>query len=70
MMTQHLFHDRAKVGIAMARVTPSSALAGAIILGLTRRRYAELIATADIALDEPEAAITPTSRDTILGTES
>lgn len=70
MMTQHLFHDRAKVGIAMAIVTPASALAGAVILGFARRRYAELIATADIALDEPEPAITPTSRDAILGTES
>ena len=70
MMTQHLFHDRAKVGIAMAIVTPASALAGAVILGLARRRYAELIATADIALDEREPAITPTSRDAILGTES
>jgi MFS family permease len=50
MMTQHLFHDRAKVGIAMAIVTPTAALAGAIILGLARRRYAEIITAAEDTL--------------------
>jgi len=54
MLTQHLFHDRAKVGIAMAIVTPTAALTGAIILGLAWRRYAQLIAATEDSVDEAE----------------
>ncbi len=56
MMTQHVFQDRAKVGLAMAIVAPTAALAGAIILGIARHRYAEIIAAAERL---PQRLVTP-----------
>jgi len=47
MITQKVFRDGSKVGIAMAIVTPLAAITGAIILGTARHRYAETIAGAD-----------------------
>lgn len=47
VMTQHVFHDRAKVGSAMAIVIPAAAIAGALVLGVARHRYAEIIAAAE-----------------------
>jgi hypothetical protein len=44
MITQHVFHDRAKVGLAMAIVMPLASLLGAIILGSAQRRYARTTA--------------------------
>jgi len=47
MITQKVFRDGSKVGIAMAIVTPLAAITAAIILGTARHRYAETIAGAD-----------------------
>lgn len=44
MLTQHLFNDRAKVGLAMAIVMPAASFLGAFILGSARRKYSEAIA--------------------------
>ena len=45
ILTQHVFHDGAKVGIAMSIVTPAAAVAGALILGLARHLYTDAIAS-------------------------
>jgi MFS family permease len=70
MLTQHLFHDRAKVGIAMAIVTPTAALTGAIILGLAWRRYATLINTAEDSIDEVASVDVAAPGVAVLGTKS
>ncbi|MFP3561761.1 hypothetical protein SB861_65890, partial [Paraburkholderia sp. SIMBA_049] len=62
--------DRAKVGIAMAIVTPTAALTGAIILGLAWRRYATLIRIADDAVDELEPVDIAPPGVAALGTKS
>jgi hypothetical protein len=69
-MTQHLFHDRAKVGIAMAIVTPTAALTGAIILGLAWRRYALLINAPEDSIDEVESVDVAAPGVAVLGTKS
>jgi MFS family permease len=70
MLTQHLFHDRAKVGIAMAIVTPTAALTGAIILGLAWRRYALLINAPEDSIDEVESVDVAAPGVAVLGTKS
>jgi MFS family permease len=70
MLTQHLFHDRAKVGIAMAIVTPTAALSGAIILGLAWRRYAKLIADAEDSIEGLKSIDIAASGAPVLGTKS
>jgi len=47
MLTQHVFHDRAKVGVAMAIVTPIASILGAVILASARQRYSRTIAMPD-----------------------
>ena len=55
MLTQHVFHDRAKVGVAMAIVTPVASILGAVILGSARQRYSRTIAMPDhVAQSPPE----------------
>lgn len=44
LITQNLFHDKAKVGLAMAIATPVSALGAAAILWSARHAYARAVA--------------------------
>lgn len=47
LLTQDLFHDRGKLGLAMAIVIPCAALAGAATLGLARSACARILADAE-----------------------
>jgi hypothetical protein len=53
MLTQHVFHDRAKVGVAMAIVTPIASVLGAVILASARQRYSRTIAMPDHVAQSP-----------------
>lgn len=46
-ITQKLLRDTSKVGIAMAVVTPLSAVLGALVLGAARRQYAATITSTE-----------------------
>ncbi len=48
-ITQNLFHDRGKVGVAMAIVIPIAGFTGAAILGLSRQAYAKILDLQEIA---------------------
>ena len=43
MLTEHVFHDPSRVGVAVAIVVSTAALLGASILGVARQRYSRAI---------------------------